>query len=608
MNANYLKSFFWFFLFFTLEIKADFFVLDGKNRIDVIDEYIYKDSTKRLDIEHITKIDAGFVKSTSLTGFVTDVNANYWVRFKILNPSKQSLILYRTKDFKELKLYEAKNNQFVELSPFYDNSQIGTFFKKQHYVFNLPLSDSTAVYFAKITLSSEQFLGIYVDTVKNFYTSSTNEVFYYGCFFGLILLMMLYNLIHFLFNKELINLFYSFFLLGLMFYALGIWSILPFNQFSKKYMYFSYSFFHSLITVSLILYTYYFFDFKPKYFLLKKILFACFVLKFLLLFIQFFTPETYRFIYTPIYDIIMLGVCVWIGFYFYVKEKYSPAILFLFGFTVILFAFIYESRNDFEYVINLILINFCSYKVYFRSDAGSENILFFSGVIQLLFFTISMSNRYRHIKSLAIKAQKQVILELESKQQLIDQQNKLLEKTVEERTAQIRNQALEIARINKLLQIQNTSLKENVNIISKNRVLVKPINFDEFKAAYPTDESCYSFLVDLKWNLSFKCKKCENELYFELPKQFSRRCTKCNYIESATAHTIFHHLRFPIVKAFYIVFLVYTRKGITIDELSKMIDLRAGTCHTFKQKITEVMQNKKVSKRNSEGWSSYVLD
>lgn len=219
-----------------------------------------------------------------------------------------------------------------------------------------------------------------------------------------------------------------------------------------------------------------------------------------------------------------------------------------------------------------------------------------------------MSVRYRMIKIQAIDSQKQVIKELESKQQFIDNQNRILENTVEERTAQIRNQALEIARINQLLQKQNTDLKENVNTISQNRVLVKSISFDEFKASYPTDNDCYLFLSNLKWNEGFKCKKCESETFSLIDKQFSRRCTKCNYIESATAHTIFHHLRFPIVKAFYIVFLVYSRKGITIEELSRILELRAGTCHTFKQKFTQVMEKKKVSKRNIEGWSSYVLD
>ena len=36
----------------------------------------------------------------------------------------------------------------------------------------------------------------------------------------------------------------------------------------------------------------------------------------------------------------------------------------------------------------------------------------------------------------------------------------------------------------------------------------------------------------------------------------SRRCTRCKTEESATAHTIFHNLKFPVNKAFYIAYNV----------------------------------------------------
>ncbi len=598
------------FLTFSFQLKADFYILDNKKRIDVFEEYIFKDSTQKLGIEQINKINKGFIKSTPEVGFVTDFNANYWLRFKISNPSKQGLILYRAKDFQEFRVFEIQKETITEINPFYFKNDISNFFKKQQFVFYLPKSDSTSIYFAKLVPVSDQFIGISIQTIRGFYAKSTSEIFYYGIFFGLIFLMMLYNFIHFLFNKERINLYYSFFLFGLIFFALGVWSILPFNLFSSKYMYFSYTFFHATITISLIMCAYHFFEFGVKYKKEQFFLLVFVFLKLLLLSIQLLLPNANKLVYSPIYDLGMIGYCTWFGIKYHINEKFTPALFFALGLFFIFIAFFHECLVDLLALIGFLISFFTNYtynvEISFYSE--NENILFFTGVIQVLFFAISMSNRYRVIKSMAISAQKQIIAELESKQQLIDNQNKILENTVEERTVLIRNQSIEIARINQLLLQQNNDLKDNVTKITQNRVLVKPISFEEFKAAYPSDDICYNFLINLKWNQGYKCKKCNNQTYSETDKDLSRRCTKCNYIESPTAHTIFHHLRFPIVKAFYIVFLVYTRKGITIEELSKMLDLRAGTCHSFKQKISEVMQKKKVAKRNLEGWSSYVLD
>lgn len=608
MNAKTLFFYFLFFVAFT-DIKADFSINDNGNCIDIINEYIYKDSTKKLTAEQICKTKTGFYKSSVETGFFTDINAVYWLRFKINNPTKQALIFYRNKDFKDIRLFYFKKNCIpIEINPFYEKSTKSFFFKKQEFVFELANADTSLSYLFRFVPVAEQFIGMNASTTHAFYAESLNDVFYYGCFFGLVILMMFYNLIHYSTVREYPNLIYSFFLFGLMCFALVVWKIISIDALSQNFSFFLYSFSYTIMTVSLVLYTYYFFESEINQSIHKKILFTIVAFKIIVLILQGTFESINRAFFSPIYDLIFIAYCLFIGILFFFKHKSNSSLFFILGFGILILGLFFHGLYDIKIFINNIFHEF--FKNIYEYDNGFyiDNALFFTGVIQILFFSISMSIRYRMIKIQAIASQNQVIFELESKQQFIDNQNKILEKTVEERTAQIRNQALEIARINQLLQKQNIDLKENVSTISQNRVLVKSISFDEFKASYPTDNDCYLFLSNLKWNEGFKCKKCESETFSLIDKQFSRRCTKCNYIESATAHTIFHHLRFPIVKAFYIVFLVYSRKGITIEELSRILELRAGTCHTFKQKFTQVMEKKKVSKRNIEGWSSYVLD
>jgi len=58
-----------------------------------------------------------------------------------------------------------------------------------------------------------------------------------------------------------------------------------------------------------------------------------------------------------------------------------------------------------------------------------------------------------------------------------------------------------------------------------------------------------------------------------------------------TSGTLFHHLKFEIVKAFLMVFLVSTdKKGVSSLELHRRTGIRAKTCYFFKRKIMKAMQ------------------
>jgi hypothetical protein len=49
-------------------------------------------------------------------------------------------------------------------------------------------------------------------------------------------------------------------------------------------------------------------------------------------------------------------------------------------------------------------------------------------------------------------------------------------------------------------------------------------------------------------------KHCGQKKHFEIKKYCSRECTKYKYIESATAETLFHKLKFGFQKSFMINF------------------------------------------------------
>lgn len=116
----------------------------------------------------------------------------------------------------------------------------------------------------------------------------------------------------------------------------------------------------------------------------------------------------------------------------------------------------------------------------------------------------------------------------------------------------------------------------------------------EFEQQFPNDEACLKYLSELKWADGFVCPQCGHTHYCSHTKSkpYERQCTKCHHICSPTAGTLFHKLKFPILKAFWIIYLMATSKeGISSTELSRKLGLRQKTCWLFKHKVMKAMSS-----------------
>ena len=117
----------------------------------------------------------------------------------------------------------------------------------------------------------------------------------------------------------------------------------------------------------------------------------------------------------------------------------------------------------------------------------------------------------------------------------------------------------------------------------------------DFIRTFKTDEDCMEYLASVKWVNGFRCKKCNNANFCKGRKPFARRCTRCKYDESPTAHTMFDKCKFPILTAFHIAFKICTKKkGMSTLELHREFGLRQKTCWDFKRKIQVVMKSSQM--------------
>lgn len=120
----------------------------------------------------------------------------------------------------------------------------------------------------------------------------------------------------------------------------------------------------------------------------------------------------------------------------------------------------------------------------------------------------------------------------------------------------------------------------------------KSLTIFEFQEKFKNDEDCLEYLSNIKWSNGFTCKKCGHGNYCQGNGKYTRQCTSCNYNESPTCDTLFHKVKFSLLKAFYIVYYVSTnKKGIASTELSRKLGLRQKTCWLFKQKVMRAMKS-----------------
>lgn len=121
--------------------------------------------------------------------------------------------------------------------------------------------------------------------------------------------------------------------------------------------------------------------------------------------------------------------------------------------------------------------------------------------------------------------------------------------------------------------------------------IFKGQNIIEFVTRFNNDEKCKEYLSEIKWSNGFVCRKCKH-LECQIRKDFSRTCNICDDTESVTANTLFHKLKFGLLKAFFICFeMSTTSKGLSASQISVRFGIGERTARMFMQKVREAMKS-----------------
>ncbi len=121
--------------------------------------------------------------------------------------------------------------------------------------------------------------------------------------------------------------------------------------------------------------------------------------------------------------------------------------------------------------------------------------------------------------------------------------------------------------------------------------IFKGENIVDFVDRFSSDKVCQQYLHDLKWSEGYTCRKCGHKKHTS-KNGTSMVCTKCFHIESPTANTLFHKVKFGLRKAFMIVFeMSATTKGISASQITKRYGISQKTAWFFMHKVRTAMKS-----------------
>jgi hypothetical protein len=543
--------------------------------------------------------------------YALNPSSTYWIRLNIKNLSDRQMkwvIEVFSLQLQELEVYIPSGDGHFTMQrtgqhhPF--NSRK---YALSNFVFDLP-DIRNQVYSVYIRVKSDNGIG-FEGTIKSqpYFTSyATAEYFFLGLYYGFLIILVIYNLLLLITTKERAYLFYVLYMLTCMqlsfeYDGLGFQFLWPNNPMINHYLSGYWPWF--LFIIAFIFYARHFIKLKLNY-PQFNILLSVITIIAMVMGLTGILPDmvTYYFFMLPLLLIYGLAIDGYrrgarANRYFIVGQSFLLISIFI---TISCWFGVIESTTFTVYSFN------------------------YAVVLEAIIFSFAFIDKYNIIKKEKEKAKQDIIDQLEANKILQTKVNSELEMKVQERTVQLQAEKeklniancklemlmTEVNKVNSKLDYDNWHLNKKITEATMARIMAQEVSFEEFMKVFPTEFSCFSFLEKLKWEDGYRCLKCDNDKYTRLPKLLSRRCSKCLYIESVTNSTVFHALKFPVNKAFYIVYHCSFSEGkTTIDELSAMLDLRRNTCWNFKKKVTERLADyTPKSKNHLNKWAFLMLD
>lgn len=105
----------------------------------------------------------------------------------------------------------------------------------------------------------------------------------------------------------------------------------------------------------------------------------------------------------------------------------------------------------------------------------------------------------------------------------------------------------------------------------------------KLKRLFNSIHKCYQPLLKFEIDNCIKCGNCE---FYIIIENYEKTCKKCKTRCKTTYSTIFHNIRFGLLKAFHLyIDILFEEPQPNSSELAKRYNLTFKTTNRFKQKV-----------------------
>jgi hypothetical protein len=461
---------------------------------------------------------------------------------------------------------------------------------------------------------------ISVKSAEKFTSYALWEYYMLGLYYGILLIMMLYNLFLYFNLREKNYLFYVFYVISCACYTFRedgigfqyLWPQTPaLNEWLNKY-------FELFLLLSFTLYSISFLELRKNARTVYLIILSDIAFYIFLLVLEYFQQENYALKqYFYVFPFMLLYAA---SFYLYRQGKryiryylvaYSFLLISVLIFQARIFGFIDHTFFtvyifNFGFIIEIVLMSFALGEKIYSSTKEKEE---------------AQQTAFEALKEKE-KAQATLVEELKEKEELKDRINKELEKKVQERTLELAEKNSELQDKNQKLASMSAKLEEMNSSLDKDNwelnkevkqktiatIAGDEIQIEDFAKVFPNETACLLYLSELKWKNGYHCQKCGNTKYNNGDTPLSRKCSKCNHRESPTSGTLFHGIKTDLTKAFYITYLsVVNPKKYTLQELSETMEIGLNTCWKIRKKVSQRKKAMEAKHLPVNKWENYLF-
>jgi two-component system, sensor histidine kinase LadS len=423
------RSFLFLALFFCFSVRAQEVV--QLNQSDGLRHFaqhavFFLDSTQTLTIDQVS--DPQFQQRFKPTGR-SQTNLNIigsvvWIRFRVSTKDPGPWCVQAEHPLTDnMQLYHKTGKGWQVSIAGYDYQFKTRELCSNVMVFPLRLAQNdTADYYLRIQSSTPIYIVLRAGTTQDFWEQQLLDSIFTGFFFGIMLVMMLYNLFLFVTNRDRVYIFYVLYVFfSVLFISFTNGYLAFFPDFLRQIYNFNHLIFPSLFGYFGLFFTMRFLQTKKYAPRLNKFIYLFMAVVTVIVIIGFFNAGL-GLMMIQLAGILLTVLSLVVGFTV-LKAGYAPARYYLFGFGI--------------YMLGLCAYIVCALASIDMGNLPPHYILMASSALEAIILSFAIGDKLNMAVRDKQVAQEEKLKAISLNEQLVREQNVILERKVEERTQEI---------------------------------------------------------------------------------------------------------------------------------------------------------------------------